>query len=137
MIAIYVNHIYCSQPNNFSRKMSQKDWVSKSATKTLIFIKSRLDETFCKNYDARGHWGENEMIRKLLLEKFRTSTTTDNDSCLQPMLNICLLNSSFCISNYPTYVLRYVDEKNGKSRIEKFSSGDNGIFLMIAHVYYY
>ena len=88
-----------------------------------------MDKTFGKNYDGRGHWDETEMIKKLLLEKFPTGTTPDNDSCLQLMLNICLLNCSFCISNYPTYVLRYIDEKNGKSRIKKFSSGDNGIFF--------
>ena len=49
---------------------------------------------------------------------------------MQPMLSLYRLNCSTKIENYPTYVLHYVNERNGKAKIEKlFSCGDNDIFF--------
>ena len=131
LIAVYVHHFYFKQPNNFSRKMKQKDWLGNVTREKLVNVKSGIDEYFDDNDNGRGHWTEIEMMRKFVCEELSSVTErTLNEAC-QLMLSMCHSNCLSDVKDYLTYVLRYLNEKGGKSKIKKllFFCGDNGIFF--------
>ena len=57
LVAIYVHHIYLTQPNNFSRMMKRNDcWLSEVTMNKLIEIWDKINMRFGNNNIGRGHW---------------------------------------------------------------------------------
>ena len=129
LIAIYVHHMYLTQPDNFKRIMSPDDgWLSPRIMDKLNDLVKCLENEFGQNVNGRGHSDEVALMRKLCAHDI------DNDCVLKdrPKLAISQIrrdNSSNRLDSYPMYILKHSVNNKNRCRIEKlFSHGDEGVF---------
>ena len=131
LIAIYVHHMYLTQPNNFKRIMSRDDgWLSPHIMDKLNDLVKCLENEFGQNVNGRGHWDEVALMRKLC------ACDIDDDHITllkdRPKLAISQIrrdNSSNRLDSYFTYILKHSINNKNRYRIGKlFSHGDKGVF---------